>query len=220
MASEERHVACEPWHLWPLRGRPQGRPRPGVDALVRQQALRVLQPAQRLLGLRSHRPVKRPRGEPHGLEACLHFADQVTAWGQSLAPLAPSLMCSSVSRTLECRSCDASHKKPQWAPALPAALEGRGGAGEGDARLGLGALEDLLTALHVLVQPGVRPSRGSSTAEIGSSGASKTPGRASVRRGTCACLEPGCWRAPSSLGASDYRALLRAEAKRTRRGPV
>jgi hypothetical protein len=43
---------------------------PEWHAHVPQQALRVLQPAQCLLGLWSHGAVKRLRGAPHGLWRC------------------------------------------------------------------------------------------------------------------------------------------------------
>ena len=49
-------------------------------ALVCQHVLRILESTQRLLGLWSNRAVQRPRGAPHGLEACRHFADTITAW--------------------------------------------------------------------------------------------------------------------------------------------
>jgi hypothetical protein len=81
MAREHSHVPVSPSAFGLYADVPEATLDPEWHALVRQHALRALQPAQRMLGLWSHRTVKRPRGAPHGLEACLPLADEVAAWG-------------------------------------------------------------------------------------------------------------------------------------------
>ena len=67
-------------------GRHDDLPRVDLDpewhTLVRQQVLRILQPAQRLRGLWSHGAVQCPRGQCLSLQALWDVTYEVTAWGR------------------------------------------------------------------------------------------------------------------------------------------